>query len=330
MTLNITEHTTPAAMVAILDEIGRDPGGSWGIACIKKDYLRPTTNEAFVVAVKPILEESSAASIFFPDMKTIYIVWRGHQKKIYRHLRSMIATVLIRPGLNVQSSSIISYIDPQTQGESLKSGLRLLARAAGPGGSVGTTGNHDDPFGPEGDDEEDAGRNKGYMSVSGPLTVTASQRDRIFEMRKERLYRRHLQILVVEDQVFSQKLLCEVIRSARYRNHEAPVIDVVRGIREAWEVYLRKAPDIVFVDLGLEDGSGHTLARAIKDLDPLSRVIIVTAQSYQEEMSVAQQNNVDSFIPKPYNKKQIIDCIEKYMSEMKFQQKSGHGSIGRY
>ena len=64
--------------------------------------------------------------------------------------------------------------------------------------------------------------------------------------------------------------------------------------------------------LNLTDGSGHTLARAIKEVDPNSQVIIITANHHEDEIKVARQNNVDGFITKPYNKKRI--CSTRRLS----------------
>jgi len=59
------------------------------------------------------------------------------------------------------------------------------------------------------------------------------------------------------------------------------------------------------------------LVRAIKEIDSSANVVVVTANNYEEELMVARQNNVDGFITKPYNKKQILDCIEKYKASTK-------------
>ncbi len=95
---------------------------------------------------------------------------------------------------------------------------------------------------------------------------------------------------------------------------DTPDVVTTIGRQEAWDIYLKTAPDIVFIDLHLADGSGHALAQAIKEIDAKSYVIVVTANNYTEEIDVANQNNVDAFIAKPYNKKTILDCIEKYIT----------------
>jgi CheY-like chemotaxis protein len=134
-------------------------------------------------------------------------------------------------------------------------------------------------------------------------------------------------MLVVEDQHFSQKLLCEILRGVRTPNsNESPTIEVTEYIQDAWMMFVKNAPDITFIDLVLQDGSGHTLARAIKEVDPQSRVVIVTANSHEGEIEVARQNNVDSFITKPYNKKQILDCATNYIATIRsFQKKATYG-----
>ena len=109
-------------------------------------------------------------------------------------------------------------------------------------------------------DADEAGR------VSSSLMVLASsQKDHFMDACQQRPFRKQLSILVVEDQVFSQRLLCDILRSARLRtSKETPSIDVAPTVQDAWKLYLKKVPDMVFVDLGLMDGSGHTLSRAIK------------------------------------------------------------------
>jgi len=316
--MEAVEHNGPLPLIAFIDEIARTQSAPWGIARVKKTYLRPITDEAFLLAIKPALQEAELAHIFFIDAKRVYIVWKSQKKSIYRHVRTLVGTALVEPGSNVNPSAMVTYIDPFVNGEILKAALK----------STGDMADRlfDDaeesaiPEDIDGDDDHSSER----MEAKPMLTATSAQAEHFQHMRVGKRYRKQLQILVVEDQIFSQKLLCDVLRNARTRNsNETPLVDATEGIHDAWKIYLKKAPDLTFVDLGLADGSGHTLAHAMKKLDPGSYVIIVTANNYEEELSVAKQNNVNGFISKPYNKKQILDCIERYVGETKTHTKGG-------
>ena len=163
-----------------------------------------------------------------------------------------------------------------------------------------------------GDDFDFENAEADQMDDASSLTATLEHVTHYNKFRNEKPYRKQLHILIAEDFVFSQKLLAGIIRGARNQAGESPSADIVATAREAWNLFLKKAPDICFVDLRLADGSGHTLARAMKEVDPLAYIIVVTANNFEEEIAVARQNNVDGFIVKPYTKKQILDAIEKY------------------
>jgi two-component system chemotaxis response regulator CheY len=123
--------------------------------------------------------------------------------------------------------------------------------------------------------------------------------------RATRTKRQKPRVLVVEDQLFSRKLLLQVL-SHDYQVDAAP--DARTGIL----LYLENAPDIVFLDIELTDESGHSLARAIKTLDPDSYIIMVTANNSVEDVALAKSNKVDGFIVKPYSKSKIFEAIEKF------------------
>ena len=123
--------------------------------------------------------------------------------------------------------------------------------------------------------------------------------------RSMRPRRDRLGVLVVEDQLFSRKLLYEVLR----QDYQ---VDLAPDARAGLGLYLENAPDIAFLDIELTDESGHELARIIKALDAESYVIMVTANNSVEDVAMAKSNRVDGFIVKPYSKGKIAECIEKF------------------
>jgi two-component system, chemotaxis family, chemotaxis protein CheY len=322
MTLDIIEHETPAALIGLIDRINANPHESWGCAVIRRDYLRSMTNEAFALSIKSVMQGAGEPHVFFAENKSIYIAWCGKQKSVYLNLRSFISTALMMPGLTVDPAVMVAYLDPRANAEQIREFAKVEKATRADEVDEELLANFKD--------EVDENENLAPDSISSTLTASREQIDLYREAQAQKPYRKQLQLLVVEDQVFSQKLLCEILRSVRVRNNnESPVIDATTGIHEAWKTFLKKAPDIVFIDLNLSDGSGHTLARAIKEVDAAARIVIVTANNYEEEIGVARQNNVDNFIGKPYNKKQILDCVDSYIGTLKKPGEQTHGKSRR-
>lgn len=119
--------------------------------------------------------------------------------------------------------------------------------------------------------------------------------------------RQTARILVVEDQLFSRKILEELL-------HHTYTVDVAATAKDGMKLYLENAPDIALLDIELTDDSGHTLARFIKSVDPASFVVMVTGNNSVEDVALAKSNGVDGFIVKPYNKSKIFECIDKYLA----------------
>lgn len=132
-------------------------------------------------------------------------------------------------------------------------------------------------------------------------------------MRKSR---EKLRILIVEDQLFSRKILQELL-------HQSHNVDAAASAKEGMKLYLEQAPDIALLDIELTDESGHTLARFIKNIDPASFVVMVTGNNSVEDVALAKSNNVDGFIVKPYNKSKIFECIDKYLTAHPDRQPKG-------
>jgi len=128
--------------------------------------------------------------------------------------------------------------------------------------------------------------------------------------------REKLRILIVEDQLFSRKILHELLR-------QTYDVDVASSAKEGMKLYMENAHDIALLDIELADDSGHTLAKIVKTIDPASFVIMVTANNSVEDIALAKSNGVDGFIVKPYNKSKIFECLDKYMSRHPERQPKG-------
>lgn len=90
-----------------------------------------------------------------------------------------------------------------------------------------------------------------------------------------------------------------------------PGYDIVRAItgKEALTSYEKTAPDLVFMELGLPDITGHQVLEQINAVDSKSFVVILTSHSYPEHVQSAMGNNAKGFIAKPF----AFAKVERYI-----------------
>ncbi len=151
------------------------------------------------------------------------------------------------------------------------------------------------------------------LDKPGPC-FSEEQEFKLTKAIKERTSKKGLEsfginILIVEDQDFSRKLLYDLLaRQFVYTCH------VAKNATEALELYATHAPDISFLDIILPDYSGHELATLIKAHDPKSYVIMVTANNFIKDVEIAKRNGIQGYITKPYSKNKIQAAIDSYVA----------------
>lgn len=116
-----------------------------------------------------------------------------------------------------------------------------------------------------------------------------------------------VRVLIVEDQLFSRKLLQEVLRPAF-------VVDSAETAKEGIHLFFENAPELVFLDIELADSSGHMIAKLVKEFAPETFVVMVTGNNSAEDVALARAHKVDGFIVKPYSKGKIYECTEKFLT----------------
>lgn len=125
----------------------------------------------------------------------------------------------------------------------------------------------------------------------------------------QRMMRVNPHILIVEDQIFSQKILLSALKD--YTCH------VSSSTGEAIVTYIEKCPDIVLLDIDLPDLSGHKFANFLNQIDSQTYIVMVTSNTYTKDIKQAKENNVKGFIPKPYKKDVILDILGKFKKHRK-------------
>jgi CheY-like chemotaxis protein len=116
-------------------------------------------------------------------------------------------------------------------------------------------------------------------------------------------------ILVVEDEPDIMRIITHALTAAGYRVvHAYGGEDAIRKVKS-------QRPDLVLTDLAMPKVSGVEVIQAIKK-DPETQhipILAVTAHVWDGIAQSAGQVGVDGFIPKPFNMKQLLLEVQKYL-----------------
>ncbi|MFL0246008.1 response regulator [Candidatus Clostridium stratigraminis] len=116
-----------------------------------------------------------------------------------------------------------------------------------------------------------------------------------------------MNILIVDDSTFSQKILGNLI--AKYLE-EAKIYFAING-QEGFEKYKNIKPEYTFVDLLMPELNGQELIKLLNEYDSNAKIIVVSAdvqKSIKEEMNAY---GIIKFINKP-----ITEDIAKSICEI--------------
>ena len=110
-------------------------------------------------------------------------------------------------------------------------------------------------------------------------------------------------ILLVEDHRETAIVLSKILEGM---GHEVRISGTLAGaIRACREGGI----DVVFCDIGLPDGSGLDLPRAVKEACPGTTLIAITAQGYSNDAPEIRAAGFDALLPKPMT----IDQMQRYL-----------------
>jgi two-component system KDP operon response regulator KdpE len=100
-------------------------------------------------------------------------------------------------------------------------------------------------------------------------------------------------IVVIEDEADIRRFICAVLEEDGYRVHEA------RDVAQGKAVLETTKPDLAILDLGLPDGEGTEVIRALRDWSP-TPVIVLSARSAELEKIEALDAGADDYLTKPF------------------------------
>ena len=128
-----------------------------------------------------------------------------------------------------------------------------------------------------------------------------------------------LSLLIVEDEYNIQKALVESIQNFIVPKFNINLI-TADNFSQAIELINKNKIDISLLDYLLPDGNGLELLKIIKELNPNSIVIFLTA--IEEYKLIALNLGADDYVLKPFNLDEIIAKLNNWIKRINYNYKS--------
>jgi CheY-like chemotaxis protein len=112
-------------------------------------------------------------------------------------------------------------------------------------------------------------------------------------------------ILVADDSLTERTHLMQILQSAGYE-----VLSAASG-NEAAAMAEQHQPDLIFLDIIMDDGDGYKACRTIKRNDATSEipVIMVSSKSNPVDKKWAEKLGASAYVVKPYADEEILQAL---------------------
>lgn len=150
-------------------------------------------------------------------------------------------------------------------------------------------------------------------SVSGQgttvrIALPAAPQVTAVDARQARLAR-WASILIVDDE---SQIRDVAARTFLLRGFHAVAAD---SGADALRLFNEQGPfEVVITDLGMTEMNGFELARAIKDLNPKTIVILMTGWAFELDLHKMREAGIDRAITKPFDTEQVIQLISEALA----------------
>ncbi|GAB1398685.1 response regulator [Aminivibrio sp.] len=113
-------------------------------------------------------------------------------------------------------------------------------------------------------------------------------------------------VLVVDDAAFMRMMLKDILVK-----NDFEVAGEAENGNVAVAAYQKIRPDIVTMDITMPEMNGIEAVKAIKAIDPDSKIIMVSAMGQQPMVIEAIQAGATDFIVKPFQPDRVVEALNK-------------------
>lgn len=133
-------------------------------------------------------------------------------------------------------------------------------------------------------------------------------------------------ILYVEDEPFLGRIVKESLESRDF------VVHMATDGKQALTAFRETQPEICVLDIMLPVKDGYTLAKEIRQINPVVPIIFVTAKTQTEDVLKGFESGGNDYLRKPFSMEELIVRITNLLNMT--QQKNNHArealTIGEY
>ena len=116
-------------------------------------------------------------------------------------------------------------------------------------------------------------------------------------------------IMVVDDSAYARRVHRGILERAGHA-----VIEAATGT-SAIESFAVEHPELVVLDLSMEDIGGLDVLRTLRELDPQARVVVVSADVQRSTEQAVKTGGANRFVGKPASPEKLMAVINDVLTE---------------
>ena len=115
-------------------------------------------------------------------------------------------------------------------------------------------------------------------------------------------------VLIVDDSSFDRLVIRKCLE-----NNDHSVVGEATNAQEALELYRKQRPDVVILDIYMNNENGINVLRNIMSYDENANVIMCTSSALQTTVIQANQLGAKYFLAKPVTEDVLLKTINKIL-----------------
>jgi two-component system chemotaxis response regulator CheY len=122
--------------------------------------------------------------------------------------------------------------------------------------------------------------------------------------------RQRLRVLIVDD----SSVIRFTLRAILEKHGFQVAGEAVNGL-SAVELYRELRPDLVMLDVVMPKMNGIETLRALKELDPAARVLMVSAMANMARVEECARYGAEHYIVKPFEEEKVVEVLNMFFPD---------------